>query len=141
MEEAIKNLLEKAQQIPTRPLFEAGITACTKGAFDAIADHHGAQQAQAWMDAGRPMPSTDAEKEEFIRRLDANVHAFIIHLYRRHLSGDWGDICAEDKAVNDKALKDGRTTLLSSYNTPAGRLWVITDAYREATTVMLPEEY
>ena len=60
----------------------------------------------------------------------------------RHHCGDWGDeLCAEDKAANEQALKDG-SRLLSCYRTPAGdRLYIITEWDRSVTTIMLPEEY
>lgn len=58
-----------------------------------------------------------------------------------HSQGDWGDVCQEDKQANDQALTDG-TRLLSAYLTEKGtRFWVITEADRSATTVLLPEEY
>jgi hypothetical protein len=61
---------------------------------------------------------------------------------RRHHCGDWGDeLCAEDKAANEQALKDG-SRLLSCYRTPAGdRLYIITEWDRSMTTIMLPSEY
>ena len=60
----------------------------------------------------------------------------------RHHCGDWGDeLCAEDKAANEQALKDG-SRLLSCYRTPAGdRLYIITEWDRSVTTIMLPSEY
>ena len=66
-----------------------------------------------------------------------DVHAGIA----RHARGDWGDLCSEDKQANDDALQVG-TRLLSAYRTDAGRkFWIITEADRSATTVLLPEEY
>ena len=59
---------------------------------------------------------------------------------QRHLTGDWGDLCPEDKAENDFSLQHGYR-LLSSYNTPSGKLWVITESDRSVTTFLLPEEY
>ena len=60
----------------------------------------------------------------------------------RHHCGEWGDeLCAEDKAANEQALKDG-SRLLSCYRTPAGdRLYIITEWDRSMTTIMLPSEY
>ena len=59
----------------------------------------------------------------------------------RHLSGDWGGICAEDKQANNEALLNGER-LLSAYRTKLGtKLWIITEADRSATTLLLPEEY
>lgn len=61
---------------------------------------------------------------------------------RRHLAGDWGEVDAEDKATNDRALVEG-TRLLSAYTLKDGKtkIWIITEADRSATTILLPEEY
>jgi hypothetical protein len=59
----------------------------------------------------------------------------------RHLRGDWGDVSAEDQAANDQALHDG-DRLLSAYTIGDGvTLWIITEADRSATTLLLPDEY
>lgn len=59
----------------------------------------------------------------------------------RHARGDWGDLCPEDKQANDDALSVG-ARLLSAYHTGDGRkFWIITEADRSVTTVLLPEEY
>jgi hypothetical protein len=64
----------------------------------------------------------------------------LMNYLRRHLQGDWGDISEEDKKENELSLREG-FRLLSSYNTKAGKLWLITEADRSATTFLLPEEY
>jgi len=64
----------------------------------------------------------------------------------RHVQGDWGEVCDEDKLANDQSLIDG-SRLLSAYQTLRNRrLWIITEAaddngHRLATTLLLPEEY
>jgi hypothetical protein len=59
----------------------------------------------------------------------------------RHLRGDWGDLCQEDKTENELSLKYG-FRLLSSYQVTAmERLWIITEADRSVTTLLLPDEY
>lgn len=59
----------------------------------------------------------------------------------RHASGDWGDVDPEDWAANDRALHADER-LLSAYRLPNGeRLWIITEADRSASTLLLPEEY
>lgn len=59
----------------------------------------------------------------------------------RHQSGDWGELCEEDKQVNEDALKDG-DQILSVYISSGGkRFWVITEADRSCTTVLMPEDY
>lgn len=60
--------------------------------------------------------------------------------FLRHVSGDWGDMCDEDKELNNEALKDGER-LLSAYTLSSGvRIWVITEWDRSVTTCLLPEE-
>lgn len=59
----------------------------------------------------------------------------------RHQSGDWGELCQEDKQVNEDALNDG-DRILSVYISSGGkRFWVITEADRSCTTVLMPEDY
>ena len=59
----------------------------------------------------------------------------------RHARGDWGDLCPDDTQANDEALSTG-ARLLSAYHTGDGRkFWIITEADRSVTTVLLPEEY
>jgi hypothetical protein len=65
---------------------------------------------------------------------------------QRHSRGDWGDVCEEDRRLNDEALIDG-SRLLSAYHTSLGeKVWLITEAAedsgkRSATTILLPSEY
>jgi hypothetical protein len=79
---------------------------------------------------------------EVIRDAGQNPHEFLA----RHVSGDWGDLDAEDRSLNDAALTDG-SRILSAYTTTNGeRLWVITEAaddngQRSPTTILLPSEY
>jgi len=62
-------------------------------------------------------------------------------LISRHMRGDWGDVPPDDAAANAYAVRIG-ARLLSSYTLPdRTRLWIITEADRSATTLLLPEEY
>lgn len=64
-----------------------------------------------------------------------------LSLLKRHLEGDWGDLGAEDAAANDAAL-DAGDRLLSAYRiAPEVTIWIITEADRSVTTLLLPEEY
>ena len=59
----------------------------------------------------------------------------------RHINRDWGDLDDEDRKENQYGLDHG-FRLLSAYKTNAGdRLWIITEADRSVTTLLLPEEY
>lgn len=60
---------------------------------------------------------------------------------RRHLTGDWGELDAADRAENELSLREG-FRLLSAYDLPDGtRFWIITEADRSSTTLLLPAEY
>ena len=60
---------------------------------------------------------------------------------RRHVTGDWGDLCQEDITQNEQAVWDDYR-ILSSYKSSAGeKLWVITEHDRSVTTLLLPSEY
>jgi hypothetical protein len=58
----------------------------------------------------------------------------------RHATGDWGELCVFDRRQNEIALREGYR-VFSSYDISAGRVWVITEADRSITTILLPEEY
>jgi hypothetical protein len=61
--------------------------------------------------------------------------------FDRHVQGDWGEVCDEDKELNDQALIDG-SRLLSAYRSLKGvKLWVITEAGGSSTCILLPSEY
>ena len=71
-------------------------------------------------------------------------------LIGRHVRGDWGDICKEDAQTNEEALREG-ARIFSAYVLPAplfesetlapAKIWLITEADRSVTTLLLPEEY
>ncbi len=64
-----------------------------------------------------------------------------IEFLRRHMSCDFGELSEDDQQENELALKQG-FRLLSNYRTGKGQqLWIITEADRSATTVLLPSEY
>ena len=59
----------------------------------------------------------------------------------RHHAGDWGDLDEEDRCENDRSLRHN-CRLLSAYTLSDGiKIWVITEADRSSTTILLPEEY
>lgn len=73
--------------------------------------------------------------------VEAVPQAELLAAIARHASGDWGDVDEDDRNANDAALRDG-ARLLSAYRTEAGvKFWIITEADRSTTTVLLPEEY
>jgi hypothetical protein len=59
----------------------------------------------------------------------------------RHQSGDWGDVCEDDRQENELSVKQGYR-ILSSYRTSKGvKIWTITEANRSSTTCLKPDEY
>lgn len=65
-----------------------------------------------------------------------------LDLINRHISGDWSDMAKEDQHANMEAIKQG-TRVFSSYRLPPDNaiIWIITEADRSSTTIMLPEDY
>jgi hypothetical protein len=70
--------------------------------------------------------------------MEARCHPF--ELLARHATGDWGELCAFDHRQNEVALREGYR-LLSSCPVGPERVWIITEADRSVTTILLPEEY
>jgi hypothetical protein len=69
------------------------------------------------------------------------AHRTPFEFLSRHLRGDWGDLCEDDKFENELSLKAG-FRLMSSYAVnDKEKLWIITEADRSATTLLLPSEY
>lgn len=72
--------------------------------------------------------------------------SFVRIALSRHQAGDWGDCCDQDQDSNDFALQGGGR-LFSVYHLPQGivlpdsKIWIITEASRECTTVLFPSEY
>ena len=70
------------------------------------------------------------------------IHSCVV----RHQSGDWGDCCPDDAALNDAALLDGSRVfsvymILAGLYTLESKVWIITEADRSFTTVLFPSEY
>jgi hypothetical protein len=73
--------------------------------------------------------------------LDRLTYDDILSGLLRHITGDWGDVDEDDRKENDLSLEKG-LRLLSVYHAGNGvEFWIITEADRSATTVLLPEDY
>jgi hypothetical protein len=70
--------------------------------------------------------------------MEAREHPF--NYLARHATGDWGELCAFDRRQNQIALREGYR-VLSSYPIGTESIWIITEADRSITTILLPEEY
>lgn len=90
----------------------------------------------ARFELGRTLITPGAQ--EAIEAAGQAPHEFL----QRHEAGDWGDALSEnDRRENELSVEQG-FRILSAYCTSKGqRIWVITEADRSATTILLPEEY
>ena len=75
---------------------------------------------------------------------------FVADCYERHCEGDWGDLCEEDAALNEEALKAEYGGRLFSVYKPKGfpqlnsedhKIYIITEADRSHTTILFPADY
>ena len=72
---------------------------------------------------------------------DKEFETFVGKSFVRHCNGDWGDLCEEDKQVNEDALRDG-DRLLSKYEyNDETSIYIITEWDRSVTTILFPSEY
>src|SRR5581483_8656202 len=80
--------------------------------------------------------------------LEACSNVYMQKCLARHLTGDWGCVCDEDKQANNEALTHG-DRILSAYPIDPSKpsegfgentLWIITEADRSVTTFLLPDE-
>ena len=105
--------------------FPIGKLYATPGALSALASAR---------DFGKPYSVQRASEAE-------DRMSLVLPYVRRHAWGDWGDVSAEDGRANERALQEG-SRVFSAYTLATGeRLWIITEADRSSTTVLLPDEY
>lgn len=64
----------------------------------------------------------------------------VLESFERYRSCDWGDHCSEDKAENEKALRNGER-IFALYNIGNEKIYIITEWDRSVTTILFPEEY
>jgi hypothetical protein len=70
---------------------------------------------------------------------EANQSPF--EFIQRHQSGDWGELCEEDKSENEFSVRNG-FRILSAYRTRNNvKIWLITESDRSCTTLLRPHEY
>lgn len=72
---------------------------------------------------------------------DKDFTKFVLASLKRHIQGDWGELCKEDKQENELALKEN-FRLFSAYEQEGlPKIWIITEADRSSTTILFPDEY
>jgi len=89
---------------------------------------------KALFSLGRTL-STPAAKEE-LNELNYSP----LDLLRKHMSGDWSEMDVEDQQSNREAVSNG-SRIFSAYIIEGVKFWVITEADRSSTTILLPSEY
>ena len=72
---------------------------------------------------------------------DLQFMEFIGRCLGRHVEGDWGEVCKEDREINQEALIIGNRVMSVYSHVDNTKVWVITEADRSVTTVLFPEEY
>lgn len=73
---------------------------------------------------------------EEVRR-DNDFAAFVTESFKRYVKCDWGDLCKEDKTLNDSAVKNNDDRIVARYND----IYIITEYDRSATTILFTHEY
>jgi hypothetical protein len=75
-----------------------------------------------------------------LREFALSEESMLLYIFR-HACGDWGDVEPEDAAANDEARETGER-IISAYNLRSGtRIYIVTEADRSRTCILLPEEY
>lgn len=74
---------------------------------------------------------------------DAAFQRFVAASLNRYRSCDWGELSATDRQANDAAVRNGSDRILAAYISKElqKKIWIITEADRSYTTVMMPQEY
>jgi len=91
---------------------------------------------------GPPVPKF--ELGEIVITRGANVEIdkpIVMASLRRHHCGDWGDLDDEDRLANERALAQGGRLLSVYLSQKKERFYIITEAERSATTILMPDEY
>ena len=81
----------------------------------------------------RGISDTIAENEVFKKE--------VMNCLGRYIRKDWGDMCDEDKQLNDMAVINDDERILAAYNTTEGKIYIITEHDRSYTTVVFSHEY
>lgn len=76
-------------------------------------------------------------------KTNRNFHTFVHLSLIRYKNCDWGDMCEEDKAANEEAVKNGEERIFGSYQMQDSdyKIWIITEWDRSYTTILFPDEY
>ena len=123
------------QNDPAKDTDRGALGAPARAPGDAALEGAPHKRRRVYVPLGRVLATPGALRTLALAGADGAVYL------ARHAAGDWGDVDAHDWAANDCViLTDDR--LLSAYRIPNGeRLWIITEADRSTSTLLLPDEY
>lgn len=79
-----------------------------------------------------------------VNDLIASNEVFAKHVMlsmRRHVAGDWGEVCDEDRVTNEFALQHGERLFSVYKKEGVPTIWIITEWDRSVTTALFPDEY
>ena len=93
------------------------------------------QPTMIWFALGQIVATPGAI--DLLERTSSDALDFLI----RHQQGDWGSVPPEDAEENLSSIENGCRILSSYYLNATERLWIITEADRSVTTLLLPDEY
>ena len=71
---------------------------------------------------------------------DVKFARFVTESFRRYIACDWGEMCDEDKSLNDEAIETG-DRIFAAYNDENYKIYIITEWDRSVTTILFPSEY
>ena len=124
----------------TTQKFSLGRTAITPDALDALVE--ASQKPQEIYKHLCASEKTSQELQEFYKSIELLDGAnLIIYCLTRHMLGDWGDVSERDRRENEFSVKNGLRILSAYQITDDVKVWVITEANRSVTTILLPDEY
>ena len=72
---------------------------------------------------------------------DFDFSKFLWNSFARYKNCNWGDICSEDKMMNDSAVKNNDDRIVARYNNQRGDIYIITEQDRSVTTILFVDEY
>ena len=72
---------------------------------------------------------------------DNNFAKFVERSFHRYVTCDWGEMCEDDKNLNDNAIKTGEDRIFAAYKNSNYKIYIITEWDQSATTILFPSEY
>lgn len=68
-------------------------------------------------------------------------YEFVMESLEKYKNKDWGNMCKEDKEINDDAIKTGESRIFAAYEKEKDKIWIITEWDKSLTTILFPSDY